>query len=255
MVTININIDGLNIHYIDEGAGTEVLFLHGWGSSVEPWRGVINTLKPFCRTVAIDFPGCGGSDTMPSPWTVDDYADLVIKFIKAAGLKNPVLVGHSNGGRVIMKLCGDKMLNPPKIVLVDAAGIKSKPSFKRRVRIAAFKTVKCVLTLPILKNYTATALDKARKHFGSADYNNASPVLRRTMVNLINTDMRDIVSNISCPTLLIWGDLDTDTPLYMAHELEKRIPDCGLCVLKGTGHFSFIQKPYEAQAIFKSFLG
>ena len=253
-VNININIDGININYIDEGTGTAVLMLHGWGSSVEPWRPIVNSLKDCCRFVAPDFPGCGKSGSLKSPWTVDDYADFVLKFIDKLGLQNPILVGHSNGGRVIMKLCGEKKLSPPKIVLIDAAGLKPKTTLKKKLRVRTFKTVKRVLTLPVIKNYTAETLKKARAHFGSADYNNATPVMRTTLVNLVNTDMEPIVSNISCPTLLLWGDLDEDTPLYMAKRLQELIPDAGLCVLKGTGHFSFLQKPYDTYAILKSFL-
>ncbi len=228
--------------------------LHGWGSSVEPWRCLINNLKDCCRFVALDFPGCGKSGELADAWTVEEYADLVEKFIKALGLENPVLIGHSNGGRVILKLCGEGRLNPPKIVLVDAAGLPAKKSFKKRVKISTFKTVKWFLTLPLIKNHTEGLLQKARAYFGSADYNNASPVMRRTLVNLISTDMSGIAGNIKCPTLLLWGDLDDDTPLYMAERLEKLIPDSGLCVLKGTGHFSFLQKPYEASVILRSFL-
>lgn len=174
--------------------------------------------------------------------------------MKAVDLKNPVLVGHSNGGRIIMKLCGEKMLNPPKIIFIDAAGIKAKPSFKKTVKIKTFKTVKWFLTLPGIKNVSEGLLTEARNYFGSADYTAAHPVMRSTMVNLINEDLTPIVKNISCPTLLIWGDKDTDTPLYMAKKLESLIDDTGLCILKDTGHFSFAQKPYEAQAIIKSFL-
>jgi pimeloyl-ACP methyl ester carboxylesterase len=108
--------------------------------------------------------------------------------------------------------------------------------------------------MPVIKNKSENLLNKARAHFGSADYNAAPPVLRSTLVSLVNTDLRDIVHNISCPTLLIWGENDTATPLEDAKKIENLIPDAGLCVIKGTGHYSFCEKPYEAQAIINSFL-
>lgn len=221
---------------------------------MEPWRNIINTLNGNHRVVALDFPGCGKSEILHTPWSSKEYAEFVLEFMKKTNLKNPALIGHSNGGRIIMKLCGEKMLNPPKIIFIDAAGIKPKKSFKKQFKIKTFKAVKTVLTLPFIKNYSEELLNKARNYFGSADYNSAPEVMRKTMVTLINEDMEPIVKNISCPTLLIWGDCDNDTPLYMAHKLENLISDTGLCVLKGTGHFSFVQKPYEAQAIINSFL-
>ena len=75
-------INGLKINYIDEGAGEPVLFLHGWGSSILPFTNLINTLKPTHRVVALDFPGCGQSQTMETPWDINDYCDFVLEFIK-----------------------------------------------------------------------------------------------------------------------------------------------------------------------------
>ena len=249
-----VNIDGLNIEYTEKGNGIPVLLLHGWGSSFDVYKGVMSALEDRCRLVALNFPGCGNSDTMEIPWNLDNYCDLVLKFIKEVGLENPILIGHSHGGRVILKLAGDKLLSPPKIVLLDSAGLIPKKTFKQKIRAKSFKAIKKVLTLPLIKDKSEGLLNKARAHYGSADYNSAPPVLRNTMVSLVNTDLRDIVSNISCPTLLIWGENDTATPLADAKILEKLIPDAGLCVIKGTGHYSFCEKPYEAHAILRSFI-
>ena len=70
----------------------------------------------------------------------------------------------------------------------------------------------------------------------------------------MNTDLRDILPNITCPTLLIWGDKDTATPIEDAKIIEGLIPDAGLCVLEGTGHYSFCEKPYQAHRILESFI-
>lgn len=251
---MNINIDGLNIEYSDTGSGIPVLLLHGWGSSFDVYRGIIAALSDRCRLVALNFPGCGGSDTMPEPWTLEDYCRLVLKFTQAVQLENPIMIGHSHGGRVVLKMAAEKILKPPKIVLLDAAGLIPKKSLKQKMRAKSFKIIKQVLTLPIIKNHSEGLLERARKHYGSADYNAAPEVLRKTLVSLVNTDLRDILPSISCPTLLIWGDKDTATPLADAKLMESLIPDAGLCVLEGTGHYSFCEKPYQAHAILNSFI-
>lgn len=252
---MKINIDGLNINYIDDGKGEAVLFLHGWGSSIIPFTRLINTLKETHRVVAIDFPGCGESDTMSEPWDIDDYCNFVLKVIEKLNIENPVLIGHSHGGRVIMKLVGSGLFSPPKIVFLDAAGLIPKKSFKQKCAAKSFKIIKTVLSLPIINKFSASLLEKARKHFGSADYNAAPPVLRKTLVNVVNVDLRHLLPNISCPTLLIWGENDTATPLRDAKTIESLVKDSGLCVIKGGGHFSFLDSPFEACAILKSFLG
>lgn len=251
---MNVNIDGLNINYTDTGSGTPVLLLHGWGSSNEVYRGIINTLSSRCRLVAPDFPGCGGSDTMTEPWDLDRYCEFVLKFMKAVNLENPIMMGHSHGGRVTLYMTAKGMVTPEKIVLLDAAGLIPKKSLKQKFRAKSFKVIKALLTLPVIKRFSGGLLDKARRHYGSADYNAAPEVLRKTLVSLVNTDIRELLPNIKCPSLLIWGENDTATPLEDAKIIEKLIPDSGLCVIKGTGHFSFCEKPYEANAIINSFI-
>lgn len=251
---MNINIDGLNIKYTDEGSGQPVLLLHGWNSSYTVYNGIINLLKSRYRVVALNFPGCDGSDTMENPWTLNDYCDFVLKFMAALNIENPIMFGHSHGGRVTLKMAAEGMVNPPKIVLLDSAGLIPKKSFKQKFRAKSFKVIKWCLTLPVIKKFSGSLLDKARAYYGSADYNAAPEVLRKTLVSLVNTDLRDIIGNITSPTLLIWGENDTATPLSDAKIIESKIKDSGLCVIKGTGHYSFCEKPYEAQAIINSFL-
>lgn len=247
-------INGMKLHYTDEGSGPEVLFLHGWGASAASYNGIIKSLSNKCRCVALDFPGCGESDLPENPLNINDYLSLVIKFLDAAKLTNPILIGHSHGCRVIMKLCGTGLLNPPKIVMIDGAGIKPRFNFKKEVKVKTFKTIKWFLTLPVIRNYTEETIKKARSHFGSADYNSAPEVMRKTLVNLVNDDMTPYLDGIKSSTLLIWGENDTATPLYMAKQIEKIVPDCGLCIIKGTGHWSFVEKPMQANAILNSFI-
>lgn len=253
---MDIKIDGLNIEYIESGnpSGIPVLLLHGWGSSFDVYRGIINALSDRCRLVAFNFPGCGKSDVMKEPWDLDNYCDLVLKFIKAVNLDNPIMIGHSHGGRVTLKMVAEGLVSPTKIVLLDSAGLIPEKSPKQIRKAKNFKRIKKVLSLPIVNKFSGGLLDKARNHYGSADYNAAPPVLRQTLVSLVNTDLRDILPNIKCSSLLIWGENDTATPLKDAQIIEKLIPDAGLCVIKGTGHYSFCENPYQAHAILREFI-
>ncbi len=250
-----IDLKGLKIEYTVSGEGDiPVLLLHGWGSSFDVYKGIMAALSDRCRLYALNFPGCGESETMREPWNLQSYCDLVLEFIEKLQIDNPILIGHSHGGRVILNLAATAQLSPPKIVLLDAAGLIPKKSLKQKARARSFKIIKGVLTVPIWKNRTESLLQKARAHYGSADYNAAPEVLRKTLVSLVNTDLRDILPNIKCPSLLIWGENDTATPLEDAQTIEKLIPDAGLCVIKGTGHYSFCERPYEAHAILRSFI-
>ena len=186
--------------------------------------------------------------------TVDDYCDFVIKFCEKLGLDNPILMGHSHGGRVIMKLVGEKMLDPKKVVFFDCAGLIPKKSFKKKMRIATFKFIKRVLTLPVIKKFSGKALERARNHFGSSDYKSAPEVLRKTMVNVVNTDLRHLLPEFNCPTLLIWGEKHPATPMRDARLMQKLIPDAGLVSYPEAGHYSYLARPAQTQAVIQSFL-
>ncbi len=249
-------INSLKINYVDRGSGdSTVLLLHGWGSKLDLYEHIMRSLEKTHRVLALDFPGCGGSGLPQEPLTLDDYCNLVLEFIKQTGAENLTLIGHSHGGRVILKLVGSGMLSPKKIVLLDSAGLIPKKSFRQKWRAKSFKIIKRVLTLPVIRRFSGGLLDKARNHYGSADYNAAPLVMRQTLVHLVNIDLRDILSNITCPTLLIWGEKDTATPLSDAKIIESSIKDCGLCVIEGGSHFAFLEDIPRVNAILKSFLG
>lgn len=254
MAEIFTEVLGRKIHYTEAGSGPDVLLLHGWGASCQSYNGVISALEHKCHLVALDFPGCGESGLPERALVTDDYVELVLAFIKELNLDNPILVGHSHGCRVIMKAVGTGRLSPKKIVFIDGAGLKPKRSLSYYAKVYSYKTAKFFLTLPVVKNYTQEALQKARAYFGSSDYNNAPEVMKKTLVNLVNDDMSPYIKNIKASTLLIWGDKDTATPLWMAKKLEQIIPDCGLCVIENTGHWSFVENPYKAHAILNSFI-
>lgn len=249
-------INGLNINYTDEGEGKTVLLLHGWGSSLEVWARISAFLKAKggYRVVALDFPGCGKTPLPDRPLVLEDYTNLVIDFCRYLKIENPIIFGHSNGGRVTLALLGQDLIKAEKIVLFGSAGIKPKGDIKKTVKVASFKTAKFFLTLPGIKNHTADLLDRTRKHFGSSDYNNAPEVMRKTLVSLVNSDITDLLPNVKCPTLLIWGSNDTATPLSDGKKMEKLIPDAGLCVLEGCSHFSFLERPGDVELILNSFL-
>ena len=252
---MKITVDGIDVNYIDCGQGEPVVLLHGWGSSSAAFNYIIKSFDDRFRMIALDLPGFGDSSMIPDAWSVGDYADFVANFLKSLHIENPILVGHSFGGRVIFKGIGEGKLTASKIILLDSAGIKPKKSVKGRVRLACFKTVKGILSFPLWKKQASGLLTKARAHFGSADYNNAPPVLRQTLVKAVSEDLRCYMPLITAPTLLIWGENDTATPLNDAKIMNSLIPDSGLCVIKGGGHFSFIDSPYEVNAIISSFLG
>ena len=249
-------VDGRKIQYIDEGAGPVVLLLHGWAAPAETYRLIINHLSAYCRVVAPNMPGCGGSEEPPAAWCVDDYADFTLRFAAQLGIDEAVLMGHSYGGRIIIKLLSrpDCPLQVKKAVLIDAAGIKPKHGPDYYARVYTYKAGKFLLQLPGIRALFPNALERLRSKHGSADYRNASPVMRETMVRSIQEDLTPLLPRIRASTLLIWGEKDTATPLADGRLMEARIPDAGLVVLAGAGHFSFADQWGQCSRVLDAFL-
>lgn len=253
---MNITVSGLKINYVKTGEGPCVLLLHGWGSNADAFGPAIKSLAENHEVIALDFPGFGQSDMPPEPWCVDDYTDFVIEFIKEMGVKSLSLIGHSFGGRVIIKLANRDNLpfEIHKLVLVDSAGIKPKKSLKTRIRQRIYKICKGFLSIGFMKKLFPNAIDALQGKFGSADYKSAPPVLRQTLVRVVNEDLTHLLPTIKQSTLLFWGDKDTATPLTDAKTMEKLIPDAGLVTVEGAGHFSFAEQPYLFRRVLHSFL-
>ena len=141
-------INGLNINYIDEGTGPLLVMLHGWGSNIELFKGVIDFSKAKYHVVAMDMPGFGKSDEPKEAMNVDDYVDFVLAFIKELypQEKEIIFLGHSMGGRIIIKLTSgihDGRIKAdftvPKIILTDAAGVKPVKSASQNKRTKRYK--------------------------------------------------------------------------------------------------------------------
>lgn len=248
-----INVDDLNINYIDEGVGEVVLLLHGWGANIDTMQPIINFLKDKYRVLALDLPGFGLSDTPSSAWDSFNYADIVKKFIDKLELKEISLIGHSHGGRVSIILSSKYKDMVKKLVLIDSAGIISKKNIKYYYKIYKYKLLKKIYFF-IHKN-NEFKLEEFYRKFGSQDYKNANnAIMRQTLVKVLHDNIEKHLGIIKAPTLIIWGENDTDTPIYMAEKLNKKIPDSALIVLEQAGHYSYLDNFYKFSLILHSFL-
>jgi len=247
-------VNGLKINYVTAGEGEPIVLLHGWGSSIIPYTRLIEQLSKKYYVIALDMPGFGGSEEPKQPSDVDAYVDFVLEFLKQFDLQSVSLVGHSFGGRVIIKMANRNLpFSIKKIVLIDSAGIKPEKSKKSSKKQKRYKRVKKFFSNPIMSFLFPNALERARIKYGSADYAAASPMMRQCLVKVVNEDLSHLLPGIKAPTLLVWGENDMDTPLAHGQKMEKDIPNAGLAVIKNAGHFSFVEQPYIFSRIMASF--
>ncbi|MBQ9503379.1 MAG: alpha/beta hydrolase [Lachnospiraceae bacterium] len=253
---MNIEVDGLNICVKISGSGEETaVMLQGWGTDLGVYDSVAAAINEKYTFVQFDLPGFGGSDEPREAWNVDAYADFFCALMKELKIKRASLIGHSYGGRVIIKLAARESLpfEISNIVLIDSAGILPKKSFAQRMGIKRYKLLKNILNNKVVYALFPELIDDWRSRQGSEDYRNASPMMKKCMVLAVNEDLTDCLPNIRQDTLLIWGDKDTATPISDAKLMEERIPNSGLAVLNGAGHFSFLEQPAIFRSIMRSY--
>ncbi|HEY2632071.1 MAG TPA: alpha/beta hydrolase [Solirubrobacteraceae bacterium] len=246
-----VEVLGMRTRYVVRGAGSPVLVLHGWGASIEAVGPIVSGLAAVATVYALDLPGFGQSELPPEPWGVEQYQAFVAAFMDALTIESPTVVGHSNGGRIAIRMAATEPSRAKRLVLVDSAGIRPKRTLRWYRRVGMAKVGKYAA------RFLGAPGERLRERLvgraASADYAAAGP-LRPTLVKLVNTDLREFMPSISIPTLLVWGSEDSDTPISDAHEMERLIPDAGLVVLEGAGHFSYADQPNRFTRIVSHFV-
>ena len=249
-------IMGAEIHYRIDGEGSrKVLLLHGWGSSARVHENMIALLSTKYRVIAPNLPGFGGSDEPPEEWDVDAYVRFTLDFLKNFDCRNVTLIGHSFGGRIIIKLLalGD-VLPVEKVILIDSAGVKPVLTSSQKRRTAFIKRGKKLLESDFVSSHFSSVVESLKNHIGSEDYNAASPMMKRVLVRVVGEDLTELMPKNKKPTLLIWGTLDTATPLSDGETMEKLMPESALVKIENAGHFSFLDAPVLVGRIIASFM-
>jgi pimeloyl-ACP methyl ester carboxylesterase len=216
------------------GQGKEILYLPGWGCTKEVFA--LHSTPSFCLT-AVDLYGFGETPAPAHPVDLQYYADGVEEVMRHYHMEDVVVVAHSFGARVAMRLAS-KSTRIVGLVLVGAAGMKPKRGLKYYLRIARAKW------------YALWGLPKPA---GSPDYEALTGAMRRTFVNIVHTYQEKEAAHINCPVLLVWGTEDRETPLYMLKRLQKLLPESRTVLMEGRGHFCFAERADYFDQLVKQF--
>ncbi len=248
--TRRIIVSDIEIRESVVGTGPPVLMIHGWGANSDLLQPLAKRLVRFGYQLFMpDLPGFGESAEPKAPLSIHDYAEFCRNYMDYHGLDSVCFFGHSLGGRIGLILGSDYHTRIHAMVLSNSAGIKMRQSPTRQLRLKFYKSIREGLAR--LGAYsTAQHLQQMyNRTFGSADFQAASPVMRETLIKVVNQDLLEQARRISVPTVLIWGDSDQETPLWMGEKLERTIPDAALIVHAGAGHYAYLEKPEKTASI------
>lgn len=259
---MQLTVCGARVDVTLSGEGQRAaLLLHGWGCSAQMMSTVSDLLKKNMRVAAIDFPGHGKQGKAlppPEPWGVEEYMEMTAEIIRRLDLAPCDIVAHSFGCRVAILLASTYPELVGRMVFTGAAGIRKPASGKATARQKLYKGLRGAMNVLDKARVFGDLPDKGREalvqKFGSPDYRALTPEMRKTFNKVITLDLTDRLEKIQASTLLYWGAQDTETPLWMGQLMEERIPDAGLVVEEGCGHFAYLEQSARFLRIVSSFL-
>ncbi|MBP5648361.1 alpha/beta hydrolase [Candidatus Saccharibacteria bacterium] len=210
----------------------DLYIIHGWTYTVEPWRKTIELLREKGISVKmLHVPGL--TEESKKEFTIEDY----VKWADREIPDGAIALGHSNGGRILLNLCSKKPEKLKYLILLDAAGIY-EPSTKKKIVECLAKIGKPLKKVPLI--------DKAfHKITGSTDYSKAPENMKKTLVNMIESDKTLDLSQVETKTFILWGKKDTTTPPRQATMMYEKMPNAELKFYANWTHAPYISSPDE----------
>ena len=254
-----VEADGIRIAFERAGQGAPLVFVHGAASDHRTWRPQIDGLAGEFTVVAWDEPGAGSSGDVPAGFSLEDYATALASVIESLALGPTPVAGLSWGGTVALELYRNRPELVAALILADsyAGWSGSLPREEVEARVALAKEMLAAPDdefnpeLPGL--FAGDPPEKfvpLLEEIGGAVRKES---LRTQLQAMATADQRDLLPHVNVPTLLIWGELDVRSPLRVAHELERAIPDTRLVVIPGSGHVSNLEQPAQFNQAIRDF--
>jgi pimeloyl-ACP methyl ester carboxylesterase len=256
-----VRANGLEIAYQRVGQGPPLVLVHGAADDGRVWHPQLSALADEFTVIAWDEPGAGCSSDVPADFGLADYASCLAALIEALELGPAHVAGLSWGGTVALELYRHHPGLVATLILADTyAGWKgSLPEEEVRSRVAGAREMLAAPveefdpTLPGLFAGDPPAEFVPLLEEIAADVRTES--LGTQLFVMAEADQRDLMPRIAVPTLLIWGELDARSPVKVARQFAKAIPDTELVVIPDCGHVSNLERPEQFNQAVREFCG
>ena len=262
-----IEIDGMNVHYRDEGEGQTIVLLHGTGASLHTWDEWTNELKKTFRVIRLDLPAYGLTGPHPEKkYSLSDYSSFLNSFVESLDIDNFILSGNSLGGAIAWYYASEYPNKVELLSLLDPGGFynkdKQSPLVFRLARAPGInKIIRYVTPRFFIKNTLKEVyFDKTKLTDKKIDtYRDL--ILRKnnreSFINRSNSEPVDYTSRlklITCPTQIIWGNEDEWIPVENAKFFSKSIQNTRVDIMQETGHLPMEERPYESLELLLNFI-
>ena len=269
-----VTVDGRRANVVELGTGPALVFVHGLSGS---WQNWLENLVPFARdhrVIAVDLPGFGQSETPEDGVSIAGWARWLDRLCDVLEIEAATFVGNSMGGFICAELAISFPRRVERLVLVTAAGLTVEHQRDERLLrlIEATENVLQVLLARTLASSEALARRprgrRALMWAVAAHPERLSAPLVLEQLHGVGTPgfvpaldaltsypIRERLSKILCPTLIVWGEKDRLVPLRDAYEFQRLIADSRLIVYEDTGHVPMLERPERFNRDLRTFLG
>jgi pimeloyl-ACP methyl ester carboxylesterase len=232
-----------------------IVILHGWGLSGETFQPLSRVLAKKGYTVfSPDLPGFGKSPAPVSPVDLSYYVQFLYNFLKKNRIRDPIIIAHSFGGRIVLKYLFFYPTSVCGVVLTGVPGYTPVPRGRRAVCVALAKVGKFIFAVPPLSLFR----DHIRTWYyyvaGAREYYRARGTMRETFKHIVQENLESYMKHVRVPTILAWGENDRITPLWIARKMAKTIPHARLVVIANSDHGVSYKNPEDFMRSIASYI-
>ena len=265
-----IEIDGMQVHYRDEGKGFPIVLVHGTAASLHTWDAWTTELTKNYRVIRMDLPAFGLTGPNKSgDYSIENYTKFLHQFLSKINVQKFYLAGNSLGGNIAWNYAAEYPEKVSKLILIDASGLptkKEQPAIFKMAKTPVLNSLFLYLTPKffIEKNIKEVYADDSkitdelimRYHKMALRTGNRQAFIDRakTDFKLDSNENSEKLQSILTPTLLIWGAKDTWIPLDNGRRMNSLLPNATLYIIENSGHVPMEENPAESLLILKEFL-
>lgn len=252
-----VEIDGLKVHYRDEGRGEPLVLLHGWSASLHTWDGWAEKLEKDFRVIRPDLPAFGlTGPAAGADYSIDFYVDFLDRFLTKLGVEESCIAGNSLGGGITWLYAARYPDKVKKIILLDAAGYEMEmPAITKLARPKIIRAIIRHITpryaIRFLvhqvygdgKKVTAETVDRYYRLLLRENNREVLFTVLDRIGDSKNEEVEPQLHSIKVPALIMWGEKDAWIPLELAYRFKQDLPDARLLTYEGVGHIPMEEIP------------
>ncbi|MBF4475896.1 alpha/beta fold hydrolase [Methanobacterium formicicum] len=262
LFTMNfLKLENCDLYYQETGSGDPVVLVHGMGSDHTAWGGLVPLLQTNYRVLAVDLRGHGYSCKTPGPYSLDLFATDLLKLLESLDIKKAHFLGHSMGGAVLLELALHHPEKMYSLTLISSFARVDPPLEKilnTLLKILSEQGYEAFFDACLPLTYTPEFLEENQESFSLIKATTRQMVsltsLTDTLQACLQIELKDDLSEIDVPSLIIAGSEDTFTPPHHGIFISNNLKQGKMVIMEGVGHNLLVEQPEKTHSLIKDYL-